>query len=152
MISKKNGAEIVLNYQYLKDLRFENPMSPNIYTIQSLKPDTNVTFDMNATKLQNDIFEVELIINVEALDDSRSKEKIVMFNIGVAYAGVFTIKNVTDNLVQENLFIDCPTMIFPFMRRILADVVRDANFMPLILDLIDFEDLYNNKKNSLKNV
>ncbi|MDR0572263.1 MAG: protein-export chaperone SecB [Rickettsiales bacterium] len=152
MISKINGADIVINYQYLKDLNFENPKAPSVYSVQSFRPDTRVSFDINATRLQETVFEVEIVINVVANSDKRVGKEINMFNLDITYAGVFTIKDVPDSLVQENLFIDCPTLIFPFMRRIIADTVRDANFPPLMVDMIDFEKIYDEKKEGLRNV
>ncbi|MDR1425730.1 MAG: protein-export chaperone SecB [Rickettsiales bacterium] len=145
MISKRTGAEITLNMQYMKDLSFENPRAPEIYTIGEIKPSIDVTIDINATRIQNEVFEVEIALSVSAKNDSTS-----LFLVELVYAGVFTIKKVEDSLVQENLFIDCPTMIYPFARRIMSDVVRDANFPSLMLDMIDFEELYNSKKDTIK--
>ncbi|MDR2077667.1 MAG: protein-export chaperone SecB, partial [Rickettsiales bacterium] len=105
-----------------------------------------VIVDINAGKLQNELFEVELAMNITAKNADTT-----MFIIELIYAGIFQIKNVADSLVQENLFIDCPTMIYPFARRIIYDFARDANFSPLMLDIIDFEELYNSKKDTLKN-
>jgi preprotein translocase subunit SecB len=129
----------------VKDLSFENPMAPKVYTIRDLKPTLDVSVDINATRIQNEVFEVEVVMSISAQNDDSS-----LFMLELVYAGIFTIKNVEDTLVQENLFIDCPTMIYPFARRILADVVRDANFPPLMLDVIDFEELYNSKKDTIK--
>jgi preprotein translocase subunit SecB len=152
MISKINGAEVVMNYQYLKDLNFENPKAPSVYGASNFKPDTKVSFDINATRLQEKVFEVEIVINIVVNSDKQTGKNANMFSLDIVYAGVFTIENASDNLVQENLFIDCPTLIFPFMRRIVADTVRDANFPPLMLDMIDFEKIYNEKKEGLRNV
>ena len=144
MISKRTGAEIILNRQYIKDLSFENPKAPEIYTYRDIQPKMDVSIDINASKLQNEIFEVENVINVTAKKDDE-----VLFVVELVYAGIFTIKNVADELIQENLFIDCPTMIFPFERRIIADVSRDADLSPLLLDIIDFEQMYESKKHTL---
>ncbi|MDR1494444.1 MAG: protein-export chaperone SecB [Rickettsiales bacterium] len=145
MISRRTGAEVTLNTQYVKDLSFENPRAPEVYTLKDVKPIMDVSIDINATKLQNKVFEVETVISVSAKYDDKS-----LFVVELVYAGIFTIDKVSDELVQENLFIDCPTMIYPFARRILSDTVRDANFPPLMLDMIDFEELYNSKKNTLR--
>ncbi|GHU27253.1 protein-export protein SecB [Bacilli bacterium] len=145
MISKKTGAEITLSTQYIKDLSFENPKAPEVYTYKDVKPKMDVSIDINASKLQNELFEVEMIIGISAKNGDNT-----LFVLELVYAGIFTIKNVPDDLVQENLFIDCPTMIYPFARRIVSDSVRDANFPPLMLDIIDFEELYNSKKDTLK--
>ncbi|MDR2760280.1 MAG: protein-export chaperone SecB [Rickettsiales bacterium] len=152
MLSKRNGAEIILNIQYLKDLNFENPQAPSIYGMQNLKPETKVSFDLNAIKLQNEVFEVEIVINIAVGygDEEDGANRNNMFSLDAVYAGIFTIRNVSDTEVQENLFVDCPTLIFPFFRRIVADTTRDANFPPLMLDMIDFEKIYSEKKSNLK--
>ena len=151
MLSKKNGAEISLNTQYIKYLSFKNIEAPQIYTYQNIKPNINVSLDMNAIKLQNEVYEVEIIVNIESKYSQNEEEKS-MFSLNLNYAGIFTIKTDKDNLIQENLFIDCPTIIFPFLRRILSDTTRDANFPPLSLDIVDFEQLYNSKKAELSNI
>lgn len=146
MISKRTGAEITLNRQYTKDLSFENPKAPEIYTYKDVQPKLDVSIDINASKLQNEIFEVENVINVTAKKDDET-----LFIIELVYAGIFTIKNASDELIQESLFIDCPAMIFPFERRIIADISRDADLPPLLLDIIDFEQMYESKKHMLVN-
>jgi preprotein translocase subunit SecB len=145
MISRRTGAEITLNAQYVKDLSFENPKAPEVYTLRDLKPAMDVSIDINATRIQNEVYEVETVLSVSAKNEGTS-----LFIVELVYAGIFTIKNVEDSLVQENLFIDCPTVIYPFARRIIADTVRDANFPSLTLDMIDFEELYNSKKDTLR--
>lgn len=146
MISKRTGAEIILNKQYTKDLSFENPKAPEIYTYKDIQPKLDVSIDINATKLQNEVFEVENVINITA-----KKDEEILFVIELVYAGIFTIKNVTEELAQESLFVDCPTMIFPFERRIIADISRDADLPPILLDMIDFEKMYESKKHMLVN-
>lgn len=146
MNSKKTGAEISLDLQYIKDLSFENSKAPEVYTYGDIKPKIDIAINLNATKLKEELFEDEIIINVTAKHD----EKII-FIIELVYAGIFTIKNVEESLVQENLFIDCPTLLFPFVRQIIANTSRDANFPPIMLNMVDFEELYNSKKDSIIN-
>lgn len=145
MKSKRTGAEITLNMQYIKDLSFENPKAPVVYTYKDVQPKIDVVIDINASKLQEEVFEVENVININAKHKDNT-----LFIIELVYAGIFNIKDVSEELIQENLFIDCPTIIFPFARRIIADIVRDANFPPFLLDVIDFEEMYNSKKDTLK--
>ena len=69
----------------------------------------------------------------------------VIYNVELVYGGMFRLRNVPQNLLQPVLFIDCPTLLFPFMRRVLADMTRDGGFPPLMLDPIDFGRLYAEK-------
>ncbi len=66
----------------------------------------------------------------------------VIYNVELIYGGLFRLRNVPQNLLQPVLFVDCPTLLFPFLRRVLADVIRDGGFPPLMLDPIDFGRLY----------
>ncbi len=144
MISKRTGAEIISNMQYIKDFSFENPNAPEVFTYKDVKPKMDVSIDLNASKLQNEVFELSMAINITAKTNDKT-----MFIIELVYAGIFTIKNVDEQLIQENLFIDCPILLFPFARSIIANTSVNANFPPIMLDVVDFETMYNSKKDML---
>ena len=94
--------------------------------------------DLNAKKLDADLFEVELKIRVDAKNDSKA-----LFLLEVAYAGVFRLTNVPDTGTQQAiLLIQAPHMLFPFVRRVVADIVRDGGMPPLMIEPIDFMALY----------
>lgn len=141
----KEETKITANGQYIKNLSFENLMAPQIYTEKSLSPQIKVSVDINATKLQEDIFETEIIINATAFH----KEK-EMFILELVYAGIFGIKNVpNEEELKEFLFIYCPSLLFPYARRIVSDTTRDAALPPLMLDTINFRSLYDSKKDKI---
>ena len=144
--SKQIVPLISVNAQYVKDLSFENPKSPASLMPGKEKPKIDVTVDLKAATLQQDVYEVILKLSAESKIEN---EKI--FIAELSYAGVFTIKNVPEQEIEPALLIFCPTMIFPFARRILSDVVRDGGFPPLYLDPIDFSQLYRNKKGARVN-
>lgn len=140
--------KITTSGQYIKDFSFENPQAPQIYTQKNLNPKISVSIDINAKKLQETIFEVELIINAVA-----DHEKKQMFVIELTYAGIFNIKDIDDEeALKEILFIYCPSLLFPYARRIISDTTRDASMPPLMLDTINFRALYESKKDSLKKI
>ena len=122
--------------QYIKDLSFENPGATS--NLQS-RPQIELGVDLNAARLSDqDMFEVELKIRVDAKGDGRA-----LFLLEVAYAGVFRLTNVPDAGTQQMiLLIQAPHMLFPFVRRIVADVVRDGGMPPLMIEPIDFLALY----------
>jgi preprotein translocase subunit SecB len=122
--------------QYIKDLSFENPGATTNLTD---RPQIELAVDLNASRLpEKDIFEVELKIRVDAKADGRA-----LFLLEVAYAGVFRLSNVPDIATQQMiLLIQAPHMLFPFLRRIVADVVRDGGMPPLMIEPIDFLALY----------
>lgn len=147
MKSKKTNADITLNIQYLKNLSFENIEAPEIYIYNEIKPKVNISFDLNATKLKEEIYESEIIIDLDGTIDDRT-----IFKLKIVYAGIFTIKNIEESLIPESLFIDCPTILFPFARQIIATTTRDSNLPPIMLDIIDFEEVYESKKDSIENI
>jgi preprotein translocase subunit SecB len=121
--------------QYIKDLSFENPGAAAEIT---QRPKIELAVDLNAKRLEDELFEVELKIRVNATNDEKP-----LFLMEVAYAGVFRLQNVTDTGTQQAiLLIQAPHMLFPFVRRIVADVVRDGGMPPLMIEPIDFMALY----------
>jgi len=139
--------KITAGGQYIKDLSFENPLAPKIYTEKNVAPKITVSIDINVKKIHDSIFEVELVLSSRAIHDDRE-----IFVIELTYAGIFTIKNVEDDSeeLKEVLFIYCPSMLFPYARRIISDTTRDAAMPPLMLDTINFKVLYEDKKDSIK--
>ena len=121
--------------QYIKDLSFENPGAAAEI---NQRPQIDLAVDLNAKRLDNDIFEVELKIRVDAKNDGKA-----LFLLEVAYAGVFQLRNIPDTATQQAiLLIQAPHMLFPFVRRIVSDVVRDGGMPPLMIEPIDFMSLY----------
>jgi preprotein translocase subunit SecB len=122
--------------QYIKDLSFENPGAMANITD---RPQIELAVDLNAARLaEQDMFEVELKIRVDAKNESKP-----LFLLEVAYAGIFRLTNVSDVATQQMiLLIQAPHMLFPFVRRIVSDVVRDGGMPPLMIEPIDFMALY----------
>jgi len=127
------------NVQYLKDLSFESPNAPASLTSDAT-PSIEVKLDVQVGGFEEDLYEVSLLINIEA-----SNEEGKVFIIEMNYAGLFTVANMGDNL-ESVLLIDCPTLLFPFARRIISSVSQDGGMPPLMLAPIDFADLYFRKK------
>ena len=125
--------------QYIKDLSFENPGATSNL---NARPQIELGVDLNASRLADqDMFEVELKIRVDAKAEGRP-----LFLLEVAYAGVFRLTNVPDMGTQQMiLLIQAPHMLFPFVRRIVADVVRDGGMPPLMIEPIDFLALYQSR-------
>ena len=132
-----SGAPLLINGQYIKDLSFEAPNTPDVFTlIQEEVPAIEVNIDVEASPKDENIFEVCLTVRAEA----KLKEQLV-YLCEVEYAGLFTA-NVAKEHLGPVLLIECPLIIFPFMRRIIADLTGDGGFAPLMLAPIDFAALY----------
>ncbi len=135
--AQANMPPIAVTAQYVKDLSFESPNVPGIFTSMATEqPSITVNVDTNATPLDGGLFEVVLHVQVEAkVKDSTA------FLLEVEYAGQFAI-NIPDEHRSPALLIECPRLLFPFVRNIICDMTRDGGFAPLMLQPIDFVALY----------
>jgi preprotein translocase subunit SecB len=123
--------------QYIKDLSFECPDATRFFRGPGKNPNLQINFNVQVRSLQQDAFEVALSLEGEA-----KSEEGVLYNIELLYAGAFVLKNLPQEAIQPVLFIECPALLFPFVRRIVADLTREGGFPPLLLDPIDFAGLY----------
>ncbi len=135
-----NGADTApqagLISQYVKDLSFENPNAPAVYQWQG-QPQIDIQFNIASNQLADDAYEVVLKIETRAVADEQ-----VAFHVELSYAGLFALRNVPADQLQPFLLAEAPRILFPFARRVLADAVRDGGFPPLLLEPIDFGQLY----------
>lgn len=123
--------------QYVKDLSFENPTAAAGRSADN-PPSIEMGIDVNAHPLsEGEAFEVDLRIGAKA---TRGEE--VMFITELVYSGVFQFVNVPKEDVEPLLLIECPRLLFPFSRRLLAEVTREGGYPPLLIDPIDFAALY----------
>ncbi len=131
---------IVINAQYIKDLSFEAPASPGIFSeMHKEGPDVNVNVEVKAEPFGEGIYEV--LLNITATCKVGDKTSFIMELI---YGGLFTVKVPPEHL-QPVLLIECPRLLFPFARNILADVTRDGGFPPLMLGPVDFVSMFQNR-------
>lgn len=128
--------------QFVRDLSFENVMAQKGGT-GDVQPDVSVQINMDAKKRQGDHqYEVMIKLNIE----SKGKENgDTLFLMEIEYAGIFHIEGVQEDQMHPFLLIECPRMLFPFLRRIVSDVTRDGGYPPLNLDNIDFIQIYRNE-------
>jgi preprotein translocase subunit SecB len=126
--------------QYVKDLSFENPNAPGSLMQQQQQPAINIQINVNAAPLaEND---VEVVLKLEGKAEVGAK---VLFAFDLSYAGIFRITNVPQESVHPVVMIECPRLLFPFAREIVANSVRNGGFPPLMLDPVDFVGLYRQK-------
>jgi preprotein translocase subunit SecB len=123
--------------QYTKDLSFENPNAPRSLGPQQAQPQISIQINVSANGIGEQQYEVTLSIEGKAETDGT-----ILFNFELAYAGVFRIQNVPDENLHPVIMIECPRLLFPFAREIIATAVRDGGFPPLLLDPVDFVGLY----------
>jgi preprotein translocase subunit SecB len=142
---------LVVNVQYVKDLSFEVPGAPGIFTQLRTQPAVNINLDVQARRVQEgqSVYEISLMIRAEAQEAPTSQGSgqtpataTTVFVAELTYAGVFTLTGLPDNAVEPVLLVECPRILFPFARNILADVTRDGGFPPVLLQPIDFVALW----------
>jgi preprotein translocase subunit SecB len=130
--------------QYIKDFSFENPNAPRSLT-PSQQPTVNLQINVNATPLAPTDFEVEL-----KLEGKTETSGQVMFSFDLVFAGLFRIQNVPQEALNPLIMIECPRLLFPFAREIVASVVRSGGFPPFLIEPIDFIALYRQRMEQMQ--
>ena len=131
--------------QYIRDMSFENPGAPGSVMLGGGSPQFNVGINVGVKKQADDVYAVEITLNAKA-----EREKNVLFNVELIYGGVFRIKNVPENQLAPLLLVECPRLIFPFARQILASITQQGGFPPLMMEPVDFNAIYLQNLRSLQ--
>ena len=134
--------------QYVRDLSFENILAQKGIDGE-LNPEIQVNVNIDAKKRTTDK-QFDVIIKLR-VDSKSSNTNNILFVLEIDYGGIFQIENVPDDQLHPYLLIECPRMLFPFLRRIVSDVTRDGGFPPLNLENIDFLKLYRQEIDRRKN-
>ncbi len=131
--------------QFIRDLSFENPRAPDSLHSSQAAPQIDLGVELSARGRVDGLFEVDMRLTATATRDSEA-----VFQIELVYGGLFQISNVPDEAVEQVLLIECPRFLFPFARRIIADLTTEGGFPPFMLDPIDFGAVYLARKDSLQ--
>jgi preprotein translocase subunit SecB len=140
-----NRPSIAVLAQYVKDLSFENPNAPQSLAPSAQQPNINIQINVEARPLNEP--DVEVMLKLEGHAESNGQ---VLFNFELVYAGVFRLQNVPQNDMHPLVLIECPRLLFPFAREIVATSVRNGGFPPLLLEPVDFGALYQRKMTELQ--
>jgi preprotein translocase subunit SecB len=137
-VTAPNENEPFFNIQrvYLKDCSIEQPNSPQVFLEQN-QPEIEIQLDVSATRLQDAIFEIV----VKSILTIKQKDKVALL-IELHQAGIFEIKNIEEEQIDPILGIACPTIIYPYLRSNMADLIARAGFAPIHLSEINFQVLY----------
>ena len=131
------SVPLVVNLQYVKDLSFENPNAPRILTGAPEQPKIDLQVDLQAQGLADNVAEVQIRLRAEA-----SVGDATAFIAELVYAGVFTLPAMPTETQRAVLLIEGPRLLFPFARQIMADITAQGGYPPLLLQPLDFVDLY----------
>lgn len=132
-----NTPSFSLIGQYIRDLSFENPGAPTSMLGGGAGGPAGLNISVGVKKQADDVYAVELTLVAKA-----EREKTVLFNVELVYGGVFRLKNVPEAQLPPLLMIEGPRLIFPFARQILANVTQQGGFAPLMIEPVDFTQLY----------
>jgi preprotein translocase subunit SecB len=135
--AQQQAPRLSILTQYIKDLSFENPRAPYGAQLGQTRPEIQIQVDVRVTQLGEGQHEVVVDLNI----DAKTGENQV-FLVELAYGGLFQVANIPQESLQPVLLVECPRLLFPFARRIVADCTRDGGFPPLMIDPIDFLTLY----------
>ena len=123
--------------QYVKDYSFENPNAPRSLAPSTQQPQIGINIAVETAPLSETDFEVTL-----RLEGKGESQGVVLFGFELLYAGIFRILNVPADSLQPTVLIECPRLLFPFAREIIATATRNGGFPPLLLEPVDFVALY----------
>ena len=123
--------------QYVKDFSFENPNAPRSMAPSPQQPAINIQVNVEAAPAGQNDFEVTL-----RLEGKAETQGMLLYSFELIFAGMFRVLNVPADSLQPFVLIECPRLLFPFAREIIATSVRNGGFQPLLLNPIDFVDLY----------
>ena len=133
--------------QYIKDLSFENPNAPQSL-MSGTQPQLAIQINVGAKPISETDIEVSLRIDGKAENSAEAGK--LMFSFDLDYCGVFRVQNVPQESLNAIVLIECPRLLFPFAREIIASTVRSGGFPPLLLDPVDFVSLYRQRMTELQ--
>lgn len=135
--AQQAGPTLSALVQYVKDLSFENPNAPRVFGQQQQSPQIQLQVNVGASQLSDT--DIESVLTLEGKAEIAG-ETLFMFEL--SYAGVFRILGIPAEHMGAVVMIECPRLLFPFARQIVADAVRNGGFPPLYIDPVDFAALY----------
>lgn len=127
--------------QFIKDLSFENPNVEKLLSGPGENPNMKLEVNVNARRMNEDLYESAIDFTAHATNQTGT-----IYQLEVVYAGIFQIKNIPGEALEPFLLINCPALLFPYLRRLASDLTREGGFPPLLLDPIDFASLYMRRK------
>ena len=130
------AATFTVNAQYVKDLSFENPNIPGLLTLEA-EPSVEMNIDVKGSNLDNDFYEVVLTLSCKG-----SSGETTLFVAELSYASLISLNDVPEEQIQRILFVECPILMFPFARNIIADATRDGGYPPILMQPVDFQAIF----------
>lgn len=137
-----NTFSMTVKAQYIKDLSFENPKAP--WSLRAdIRPDIEIGVDVRAERMAEQVYEVQLLLNVNGIHEG---DKVFILELN--YAGVFQFESVRPDQLEYVLMVECARLLFPFARQIVGQITTDGGYPPLHIQPIDFLGVF--QKNELQ--
>lgn len=137
--------QVGLLAQYVKDFSFENPNAPgSLQMLQQVQPKVDMNLNIGSRPVGQDVFEVELRIQITAKQNTDTA-----FIVELNYCGLFGARNLPEDTLEMFLYVNCPGILWPYARRIVATAMMDGGFPPAIMDFVDFGALYLQRREQL---
>ena len=140
-----NQVQFNIQRIYLKDLSFESPMTPDVFTNMSSSPKVGFNFESNINNITDDIYELTLFFNVKAEVEDKT-----LYLVELKQCGVFSISTDDDAMRKRFLNVHCAEIIYPYARENISNVIQKGGFPPLFLSPIDFHTIYQNELDKRK--
>lgn len=134
---EQSGPSLTVTGQYVKDFSFENPNAPELLSSDAPQPHIEVNVDVQARGFRGDMYEVVLRIHAHCRQGENTA-----FVVELDYAGLFVLRGYEPEQLEQTCLIECPQLLFPFARALVGNATREGGFAPLLLDPIDFAQLY----------
>ncbi|NHN84163.1 preprotein translocase subunit SecB [Acetobacter musti] len=143
---RSSRPAVLMGAQYVRSVTFRVVDSIMLHTRPPVRPNTSLTLDVNARQVGENLpdFEVDLGMRCHGMADAPAdgSQPPTLFEADIIYSGLFSLRNVTAETFEPLLLIEAPRMLFPAARNYLADLTREAGFLPVILQQFDFEALW----------
>ena len=123
--------------QFIRDLSFENPRAPESLRAGGVQPQIELGVEMNARARPDELYEVDLKLTATAKNETEA-----VFQVELVYGGLFQVTGIPESELEPVLLIECPRFLFPFARRVIADMTTEGGFPPFMIDPIDFVAVY----------
>ena len=140
-----NKVQFNIQRIYLKDISFESPMAPEVFTNMSATPKVGFNFESNITNITEDIHELSLTFNVKA-----EVEEKTLYLVELKQCGVFTISSEDKDLKKRFLNVHCAEIVYPYARENISNIIQKGGFPPLFISPIDFHTIYQNELDKRK--
>ena len=140
-----NQVQFNIQRIYLKDLSFESPMTPDVFTNMSSSPKVGFNFESNINNITDDIYELKLFFNVKAEVEDKT-----LYLVELKQCGVFSISTDDEAMRKRFLNVHCAEIVYPYARENISNVIQKGGFPPLFLSPIDFHTIYQNELDKRK--